>query len=447
MSAISEAGAILVSAKVHNGWSLSEVARNQGMISRPDAGPSEGVHALVLVGWDTTGFLVLNSAGPGWGSYKELPGIAHWSYQDWSERVLDGWVLQLGASTPDAFDLYQRPQGLFGGTLSVEEAKRTATNIPRSHLLGHYAHLNDARHVETGTFPSSRESVDVTFNLLREKNKGPKPEPLVLWLAGGIEGLESATRTARQRKLYFEKLGSYFYTVFWCQDVIDAARPVLGLLFDLAIKRAGAEEEGTAETMQAVVQGIGRAVWRDLHNAAKRSASSEPRRGDARHLFETALNGDVGGVHVAADGLGAVLLAALYADAGPGAFPTLASMSLVAPAITLTAFKTVLAPVMNQLPEGRSAVILPSADFDGRMVTGPYPHSILHLAANAFEEQEGGKPPIMAGTPQAAGPIRRSSPRTSVLKIDPPEKPMELDHSALTRSSKVLDAIAGICGF
>ncbi len=200
----------------------------------------------------------------------------------------------------------------------------------------------------------------------------------------------------------------YFYTVLWCQNVIDAARPVLSLLFELAIEKSSRQAQGAAETMEAVVQGIGRAVWRDLHNAASVSARRSPDMGDARHLFDRAFSGDVGPVHVVADGLGAVLLAALLADAPPAMGAALKSLVLIAPAITLARFREVVAPVMGAMEPGGSAVILPSREFEDRLVTGPYPRSILHLAAGAFEAR--GKDGLAAGDGGHASSAGRAAP-------------------------------------
>jgi hypothetical protein len=100
---------------------------------------------------------------------------------------------------------------------------------------------------------------------------------------------------------------------------------------------------------------------------------------------------------------------------------------------------------MRHLGANKSAVILPSEEFDRRMVTGPYPYSILHLAAEAFEDLEGGRPPVMTGTSSAARKLRKMIGRPSVLTIKPPDEPMTFEHSDLTSSPDVLDHVATIC--
>ena len=75
-AAISETGVLYVSAAVHDGWDHPA----QGRIA-----PAQGanLHAFAVVGYDSEGFWVQNSWGPGWGS----AGLAHWSYKDWDMNI------------------------------------------------------------------------------------------------------------------------------------------------------------------------------------------------------------------------------------------------------------------------------------------------------------------------------------------------------------------------
>ena len=62
-SAIAEVGAIYISADVHAGWSaVRRVNRCRRLPGRPKRGDTGG-HALALVGYDETGFIVQNSWG------------------------------------------------------------------------------------------------------------------------------------------------------------------------------------------------------------------------------------------------------------------------------------------------------------------------------------------------------------------------------------------------
>ncbi|WP_030454524.1 C1 family peptidase [Herbidospora cretacea] len=65
-SAIAEAGAVCVSALVHEGWREPIVENGAHLIRRLGGHASLGGHAFALVGYDETGFLVQNSWGPSW---------------------------------------------------------------------------------------------------------------------------------------------------------------------------------------------------------------------------------------------------------------------------------------------------------------------------------------------------------------------------------------------
>jgi len=218
----------------------------------------------------------------------------------------------------------------------------------------------------------------------------------------------------------------------------------LGLLFDLAIKKAGAAEKGSAETMEAVVEGIGRAVWRDVRNSARIAAASPD--GDAHHLFRTALAQSRGSLHVVADGLGAVQLSELLKTQRPQTLHQIESLTLVAPAITIQEFEAIFAPLMVELGAEKSRVILPSKEFDSRMVTGPYPKSILHLIARSFEPPDkAGNAPVLAGTSEARKHLQKIVPGLSIATIEPTGKSMTLEHSALTNAHRVLQIIQDVC--
>lgn len=100
-AAITEVGAIYVSAKVHNGW--ADLARKRAVkpparhadlpiiqvVSNPG---TKGGHAFALVGYDERGFVVQNSWGRNWGA----SGFAILPYEDWSMNCTDAWACALG---------------------------------------------------------------------------------------------------------------------------------------------------------------------------------------------------------------------------------------------------------------------------------------------------------------------------------------------------------------
>lgn len=130
--AIGQAGAVLVSAHLHSGWS----ACRHRIPLRPDR---SGAHAFIITGYDADGFIIQNSWGEDWADWKGRKGLAHWSYADWAENVIDAWVLRLAPPTPAAFDLQvrndpTRPPDMEGAYAWLRDARRSV-------LVGHSLHV------------------------------------------------------------------------------------------------------------------------------------------------------------------------------------------------------------------------------------------------------------------------------------------------------------------
>ncbi len=278
-AALNEAGTILMSANVTYGWGrLSDT----GVIPYGEAhGPFGATHAAVIVGYDRSGFLVLNSWGGAWGGYRGMPGVALWTYDDWAENIVDGWVLRLGVSAPDAFDLTIGEHGtsrIYGSTRSG--------SIPCQELLGHYLHLDDGHHVELGAYPSSEDVIEKTLSHLDTRLSPEDPERknyrgVVLWISGSLEGMKEAFSGGVRRKKWFQENGFFLINVFWCNDFVDQSMDVLDSIIDEAVEQAGEEAEHLDQLIEDSARGIGRAFWRDIEHAAQRAVAGiaeHPRR-------------------------------------------------------------------------------------------------------------------------------------------------------------------------
>jgi hypothetical protein len=87
-AAINETGVVYVTAQIHDGWRQPV----DGLISLNPIATTIGGHAFLLVGYDESGFWILNSWGYKWGHF----GFANLSYADWEANGMDAWVGQLG---------------------------------------------------------------------------------------------------------------------------------------------------------------------------------------------------------------------------------------------------------------------------------------------------------------------------------------------------------------
>lgn len=401
-AALHEAGAVLVSAELHDGWLPERVRAADGEILAPRPGePSPGLggenHAFLIVGYTPRGFLVLNSWGPDWGGWSPgrgappVPGLALWRYGDWADRIIDGWVLRLGAGAADAFEYSIGDMGLGFG------ADTAARSTPVHAILGNFLHLDDGEFVTTGEHVSSPETLRQTEALLTAKRKA---EGVLLTFAGGLVGLKPATeQIARHRRLVGEA-GWHPLTVLWCVDYVERARAVLDGVFAEAMTRAGKPGPQFDRAVETSAHGVGRALWRDIRCAAEHGARAGGplfelvragvRIADARGGF---------GVRIVAESEGAFALAALLGqltrpETGPeGArfFDMLESVDLVAPPMTESEFHA-LAFYLNagwgaRHPDRRVRLHVPTAADERRLAVPPYGLSYFELVRRAFHRR------------------------------------------------------------
>lgn len=143
MAALYEAGALYVSANVHQGWALM---RPQGkkqplaefqstaqlpVIKWPAA--SQGGHAFALIGYTRQGFIVQNSWSTDWG----FSGFALLTFEDWLANGTDAWTVALGVPIEHgALSHNARPSGTggraqsaFRSALSNASAKREGFSL------------------------------------------------------------------------------------------------------------------------------------------------------------------------------------------------------------------------------------------------------------------------------------------------------------------------------
>lgn len=499
-TAIAEVGAIYVAAHTHAGWTSKNVSENKGRIDHNFV-EDRGGHAFVIVGYDRDGFLVLNSWGGEWGGFQAedgappLAGVAHWRYEDWADNIRDAWVLRIGAPTPDAFDLTIGTQGLFAGSAPIG-----STSTPRAELIGHYVHLDDGEHVETGNYPSSAEGVLETFRYLRgEPGDGEEQgeavvdcseeacdyEDVLIWLTGGIESTKEAFAQAARMKPTWTQKRIYPINVIWCTDFVEQAKVVLEHLFALSKDQVGSTGDELDRVIEGKMHGIGRAFWRDVKRSAEHATASS---GPCTRLFEEAsgLCTETGRyrLHVVAEGAGAVLFGNLLkrltlskteSDKAVRTrlFEAIHTLSLVAPACTFAQFRDSYRGLIDHLQtkdldrsrsdrEKRPKVVLyvPSVALEKRMRVGLYGKSMLHLVANGFEERDA----LDRWRERASGALRgpelvgmasdRDSDTAAMIEADPDfaavtieevgvreDLPDSVGQAEVTGNRKVIDSI------
>ena len=272
-AALHEAEALLVS-RLHDGWLPERVAAAKGEIVPPKPGERSPVlgaesHALLIVGYTSKGFLVLNSWGRDWGGWSPggdeapIPGVALWQYGDWADRIMDGWVLRLGAGAADAFEYSIGDMGLGFGSDTA------ARSTPIHAILGNFLHLDDGEFVTTGEHVSGIQTLRETERLLTGKKT---VEGVLLTFAGGLLGLKPAAEQIARWKRLVRQEGWHPFTVLWCVDYVERARAVLDGVFAEAMTRAGKPGPQFDRAVEATAHGVGRALWRDIGCAAEHGA-------------------------------------------------------------------------------------------------------------------------------------------------------------------------------
>ncbi len=447
-AALNEAGAVLTTANIHDGWG-DAAPGNGGVITWPPKLGKTGAHAFVLTGYDENGFHVLNSWGKAWGGYRDQAGIALWSYADWAHNVIDSWVLRLGVYAPSAFDASIGEQGTKGITGPARSG-----SIPCFELVGHYMHLDDGFHVATGSYPSfdngwKRTRTYLAGHLDPKANAADDSglyKGLLVWISGSFEGIKPAFSAAVRRKNTIKDLGLYPYNIFWCNSLAEQSMAVFQDLFESSKKQAGRHADHLDELIEGQVRGIGRAIWRDIEMSARRAvrgAGELPFEPDDPDWSDPEEFGHVGTflaelmelkdrtgceLHIVAEGAGALVvheMLALLEEDARGATPDARrfegrrandyfdTLHLVHPAIGLPRAGKLLLPFINALnwgltgkkkrssrsekpvvqpllemqAEPRARIYVPTDELQDRIHFGSYSKSILHLVSRAFEDR------------------------------------------------------------
>ncbi|CAM3226862.1 Trypsin-like peptidase domain [Paracoccus aminovorans] len=215
--AVQEAGAVLVTARVHPGWR----APPGGVIAYDPLSPAAGdaLHAFVVDGYTDQGFVIQNSRGPGWGGFADLPGHALWSFEDWNDNCLDAWVIRLAPRSEPAF------------AVSVRSEADLATPR-RIGLLGHMLHAERGGLVEDGTLGLGARGVAETAAYLAGDAARGRYDRLVLLFHEPLLDAEQIARLALPLTARLKARRAYPFHVVYGLDEMLACR--LRLAHDIA---------------------------------------------------------------------------------------------------------------------------------------------------------------------------------------------------------------------
>lgn len=394
-SAIAEVGAILVSARIHPGWTnpVDENGR-PGVIQWSADEAVAGGHAFAIIGYDHLGFLVLNSWGPRWGGFDGHPGVAHWSYADWAANVMDAWVLRLGVPTPQAFDFSIGEHGLWRTREQVLRPGSIAS-LPRSNVIGHYANIDDGVFVADGSYPSDIGSIQTTADHLAANANG-KYQGLVLYAHGGLNNIKNSIGRAGAMKDGFKRNGMYPFFFCWNTGVVGEASDILNRIFEEAIGRTGAARDDIFDrVLERLARVPGRAFWREMKRGALAAFRLRSSAGmEAVSTFHKALAAPGASdlpIHLIGHSAGAIFLGEMVRRMRDEERRRIASVTLFAPACTTGFFNKHWLPLASELKasaggKDRFALYNLGDGLELADTVGPYRKSLLYFVSNAFEE-------------------------------------------------------------
>lgn len=495
-SAIAQIGIIYVSASIHCGWEAAAINAHAGTIPFEASTPKLGNHAFAIIGYTETGFLVLNSAGEDWGKWKDdqdldcqpndhgyWPGVALWSYADWSRNILDAWVMRLGVAVSASQFRRMRADSLGDDRLSGFNGQ----GVTRLLIHGHYLHSMDGMLVKHGVFSNDLDSFAQTAQLLQQTQPAQasgktkrKYTDLLIFIESGLDSLDLMTRRCAlwagqcmeeeaQKDPHFRP---YPISVIWRKDVLQITEDLLEARVRRIEARSGGFADARAHWLDAYAREFLQPIWRTFEGEAERCFDLDPEaaRGEPwqalRLLLEGASSGEAPmGIHFIVHGSGLPWFLALARQLATADNPEaieglgtaterrrrLRSVTLLAPIATTEQIKMMLADLWGSGRGGRRsstsplAILAQPAAADANEDLAGYRGSFLELARRCFPI-DGSLPTSLhpnslAGHEEGAGLLRDDPATEGLLQLIEPDGLEGLTHPTLMADSRVMERV------
>lgn len=394
-AAVSEAGAILVSATIHSGWRIPYGARRISY-DRFQRRPI-GRHAFLIVGYDASGFLIQNSWGDRWGDL----GFAHWNYEDWAENVNDAWVLRLAVVTPTNTFGSRRIQRARGPHVSRRDTQFQGRGIgvpdapSRLNMLGHLVPLREGQIDELGRYNHDLRTLEETFGIIAKRDAITRSTPnnalprkktsnrktakryhhvVIHFLGGHVDDENIAAYVDPLIPIYKEN-GVYPIFFLWETELAEAMQAHVERIIARVVKNTGHDLEDRADVRDRLIEGrlgaVGPRLVREYLRSARRTFAlltpSSDRRVyktvraagldlvdtmlemlDARHRDNTLQ------FHIIGHDVGALMVSSfLEHQRFLRRKPVVSSLTLISPAITLNQLTSKILPLVNGGGDGR----------------------------------------------------------------------------------------------
>ena len=227
--ALNETGVVVVSAKIHQGWFNS--LDSDGCVTKGEEIPGAG-HAFALVGYTSNGFCVQNSWGKTWGNN----GTCIWTYEDWAENIMDGWVFRLALPEPKIF-------GLNLGVESQASANKDEwpgwfkKSTKRSEIVGHFVHIDDGKSYDKKDYHSNETYVRETAQKIIDSTRDYRH--IVFYAHGGLNPPKSSAARVKGMKNVFKSNGIYPFHFMYDTGRFEELSDVISGSSDRAEARVG----------------------------------------------------------------------------------------------------------------------------------------------------------------------------------------------------------------
>lgn len=418
-AAISEIGAIYVSASLHAGWALAAspaTALRKGHAGLPDiaytgAEAVTGGHAFALVGYNERGFVVQNSWGVDWGA----GGFAVLGYADWIANGTDAWVAALGVPQVARVGRVAHTLAPASHTLApASRARRIGASLlsgdphPRAAPLaaaaqpwstaGAYEHALVAGNngaIRIGR-PDIGRAADLVDHLVFDnigawlQGAGAATQKLVIYAHGGLNSEDDSIQRIRVMGPYFKANSVYplFYT--WRTGLADtlssSLEDALGLSAGQGLA-AGMASDASDRLIEAIAHN-GKWSWAEMKANAARAAQP----GGALAMLAAALgrlqrDHPALEIHLVGHSAGSFVHGHLLSLCHAGAVPV-ASVTLYAPACPLDFIARHYQSRVDDkfLGADRFWLHLLSDVTERGDAVGPYSKSLLYLVSRGFED-------------------------------------------------------------
>ena len=404
-AALGELGVLYCTLMVHDGWQepagapVEVQCDRRGTLRLPvikRKGRAQGGHAVAILGYTATGFIILNSWGESWGK----DGFALLPYEDFLLHATDVWAAQLGV--PVTADLWGEGKEA-DTTAGIQRASRS---IPLNDIrpfiidVGNNGKLSDA-----GDYWTTEGDIKRLFTeTIPAASRNWQKKRVLFYLHGGLnsEG-EVAKRVLAFRDVFLAN-EIYPLHVMWESGAAESFKDI----FRNAIgdERAGADwmrklRDGYLEardaTVELTVSRVGGALWNAMKNNARLMSESPDGLGAlqiAAKYAGAALAGskEPWEFHVVGHSAGSIV-AAHAVELFSAQRARFATLQLMAPAVRLDTFKErVVKQIGKSCPLPTLYVLSDVGERDDDVGVGavaPYGKSLLYLVSNAFEGKRG----------------------------------------------------------